>query len=144
MWLPLACPLLGTWPETQACALTRNWIGFSVYRTTPNPLNHTDQGYLLIWQRQRQRTWICGPLIYAFIGWFLYVPWLGIEPAILVYQDDNSTQLSYSARALLPLFSPIIFSICAHTYTPFQLPLLFFISRLWSLLWWRMYCTLKV
>ena len=24
VWLPLACPLLGTWPETQACALTGN------------------------------------------------------------------------------------------------------------------------
>ena len=23
-WLPLACPLLGTWPATQACALTGN------------------------------------------------------------------------------------------------------------------------
>ena len=25
MWFPLLCPLLGTWPETQACALTGNW-----------------------------------------------------------------------------------------------------------------------
>ena len=24
VWLPLARPLLGTWPTTQACALTRN------------------------------------------------------------------------------------------------------------------------
>ena len=24
MWLPFACPLLGTWPATQACALTGN------------------------------------------------------------------------------------------------------------------------
>ena len=24
VWLPLACPLLGTWPTTQACSLTRN------------------------------------------------------------------------------------------------------------------------
>ena len=22
VWLPLVCPLLGTWPETQACVLT--------------------------------------------------------------------------------------------------------------------------
>ena len=27
MWLPLACPLLGTWPATQVCALTGNWTG---------------------------------------------------------------------------------------------------------------------
>ena len=24
VWLPLTCSLLGTWPATQACALTRN------------------------------------------------------------------------------------------------------------------------
>ena len=24
VWLPLKCPLLGTWPATQACALTGN------------------------------------------------------------------------------------------------------------------------
>ena len=24
VWLPLSCPLLGTWPITQACALTGN------------------------------------------------------------------------------------------------------------------------
>ena len=24
VWLPLMCPLLGTWPATQACAITRN------------------------------------------------------------------------------------------------------------------------
>ena len=24
VWLPLMCPLLGTWPATQACALTGN------------------------------------------------------------------------------------------------------------------------
>ena len=24
VWLPLACSLLGTWPATQACALTGN------------------------------------------------------------------------------------------------------------------------
>ena len=24
VWLPLVCPLLGTWPKTQACAVTGN------------------------------------------------------------------------------------------------------------------------
>ena len=24
VWLPLMCPLLGTWPTTQACSLTGN------------------------------------------------------------------------------------------------------------------------
>ena len=27
MWLPLTWPSLGTWPATQACALTENWTG---------------------------------------------------------------------------------------------------------------------
>ena len=42
VWLPLACPLRGTWPATQACALTgnRTWFAGSML----NPLSHTTQG----------------------------------------------------------------------------------------------------
>ena len=41
----LVRPLLGTWPETQACALTRNWTHDPlVHRSVLNPLNHTSQG----------------------------------------------------------------------------------------------------
>ena len=29
------------------------------------------------------------PFIYASFGWFLHVPWLGIKPATVVYQDDT-------------------------------------------------------
>ena len=32
VWLPLTRPLLGTWPTTQACALTGNWTGNSLIR----------------------------------------------------------------------------------------------------------------
>ena len=39
VWLPLTCPLLGTWPATQAYAPTGNRI-----RLAPNPLSHTSQG----------------------------------------------------------------------------------------------------
>ena len=42
VWLPLTWPPLGTWPATQACALTGNWTGdplvhspYSVHWTTP-------------------------------------------------------------------------------------------------------------
>ena len=45
--LPLACPLLGTWPTTQACALTGNGdctSDLSVCRLALNPLSHTSQG----------------------------------------------------------------------------------------------------
>ena len=31
-WLPLVHPLLGTWPATQACALTGNWTGDPLVR----------------------------------------------------------------------------------------------------------------
>ena len=44
-WLPLARPLLGTWPATQACALTGNrTCSPSVCRLALNPLSHTSQG----------------------------------------------------------------------------------------------------
>ena len=44
-WLPLARPQLETWPTTQACTLTGNWISdLSLCRTTPSPLSHTSQG----------------------------------------------------------------------------------------------------
>ena len=39
-------PQLGTWPTTQACALTGNQTSdLSVCRMMPNPLSHTSQGY---------------------------------------------------------------------------------------------------
>ena len=42
VWLPLTCPLLGTWPTTQACALTGNWTSDPlVHRPVLNPLSHT-------------------------------------------------------------------------------------------------------
>ena len=47
VWLPPVCPLLGTWPTTQACALTGNWTSDPlVCRPTLNPLSHTRWGVL--------------------------------------------------------------------------------------------------
>ena len=44
MWLPLICPLLGTWSTTQACALTGNRTGDPlVRRLALSPLSHTSQ-----------------------------------------------------------------------------------------------------
>ena len=43
--LPLMCPLLGTWPATQACALTGNRTGDPLVCRLPlKPLSHTSQG----------------------------------------------------------------------------------------------------
>ena len=40
VWLPLTCPQLGTWPATQACALTGNQTGDPlVCWPTCNPLH---------------------------------------------------------------------------------------------------------
>ena len=45
MWLPLTRPLLGTWPATEACALTGNRSSDPlVHRPVLNPLSHTSQG----------------------------------------------------------------------------------------------------
>ena len=45
VWLPLAHPLLGTWPATKACAMTGNRTSYlSVCRPGLNPLSHTSQG----------------------------------------------------------------------------------------------------
>ena len=46
VWLPLARPMLGTWPITQACALTGNQTcNPLVYSPALNPQSHTSQGY---------------------------------------------------------------------------------------------------
>ena len=43
--LSLMRPQMGTWPETQACALTGNQTGdLLVHRLALNPLSHTSQG----------------------------------------------------------------------------------------------------
>ena len=48
VWLPLMHPLLGTWPATQACALTGNQTSDPlVHKPALNPLNHTSQGIML-------------------------------------------------------------------------------------------------
>ena len=45
VWLPLTCPLLGTWPPTQSCALTGNQTSDPlVHRLALNPGSHTSQG----------------------------------------------------------------------------------------------------
>ena len=57
VWLPLTYPLLGTWPSTQACALTGNGTGDPlVSRQAVNPLSHTSQGSAFFFhERERER-----------------------------------------------------------------------------------------
>ena len=45
-WLPILLPQLGTWPATQACALTGNQTSdLLILRPALTLLNHTSQGY---------------------------------------------------------------------------------------------------
>ena len=49
VWLPLTRPMLGTWPTTQACALTGNpTVDLLVHRPALNPLSHTSQGWFYV------------------------------------------------------------------------------------------------
>ena len=46
-WMPLTCPQSGTWPATQAWALTGNRTGnLLIHRLELNPLSHTSHGPL--------------------------------------------------------------------------------------------------
>ena len=48
VWLPLTCPLLGTWSATQACALTGNQTNDPlVSRPELNLLSHTSHGHFI-------------------------------------------------------------------------------------------------
>ena len=70
--LPLACPQLGTWSATQACALTGSWTGnLLVCRTMPNPLSHTSQGWN--WAIKSNHTQGVGSHAPPFLGWSIYI-----------------------------------------------------------------------
>ena len=70
VWLPLACPLLGTWPTTQACALTGNQTCDPlVHRPTLNLLSHTSQGATCV---SIVRSWIVHPHAY-FLNVFTFL-----------------------------------------------------------------------
>ena len=62
---------LGTWPATQACALTGNRTGDPlVHRPTLNPLSYTSQGinYILIYLFLKTKA---SPDGYGLVGWML-------------------------------------------------------------------------
>ena len=47
VWLPPLLPQLGTWPTTQACALTGNQMGnLPVHKQELNPRSLTNQGLM--------------------------------------------------------------------------------------------------
>ena len=75
VWLSLMHPLLGTWPTTQACALTGNWTSNPlVHRPALNPLSHTNQGtwvfFLMVhvYRESLNLVSFCCPVIFALIA----------------------------------------------------------------------------
>ena len=67
MWLPLAHPLLRTWPATQACALMGNRTSDTlVHRPTLNSLSHTSQSPTEKYFKTYTQGSVCFS-IYAFI-----------------------------------------------------------------------------
>ena len=74
VWMPLVCPLQGTWPTTQACALTGNGTSNPlVHRLALSPLSHTSQGPNLtsskepVYIGQRDLDWTKGSVLYLFV-----------------------------------------------------------------------------
>ena len=51
VWLSLVCPVLGTWPTTQACALTRIRTSDPLaHRPALIPPTHTSQGRVWVYK----------------------------------------------------------------------------------------------
>ena len=76
VWLPLGCPLLGTWPATQACALTGNQTSDPLLHSPAlNPLSHASQGITYFF-----------PLAYFhWSSWKFKVKNLGLNPSSHVH-----------------------------------------------------------
>ena len=101
VWLPVTQPQLGTWPATQACALTENRIQDSlVRRTALNPLNHTSQGHtkFLIFQ-----------LSFFWPQRALHCSW------------DFSTHFSSVVRVSVSLWVCEGLAVCTHAFFSFAL-----------------------
>ena len=72
MWLPLMCPLLGTWPATQACALTGNRTGDPLLcRLALNPLSHTSHDCSFLLLSSIPLVYI-PPFVYTLINWWTF------------------------------------------------------------------------
>ena len=57
------------------------------------------------------------PLIYAFIGWILYVPRPGMAPSTLVYREDALTERATGPRSsflnrFVTWYEKVIYPLC--------------------------------
>ena len=84
VWLPLECPLLGTWPTTQSCALTENGTGYPlVHRLVLSPLSHTNQADILLSRK------ICSNVFRPL--------WLVQPNASLIVTSSKESSLCYNS-----------------------------------------------
>ena len=82
VWLPLTHPQMGTWPATQACALTGNQTGNPlVCRPVLNPLSYTSQGFRFL--LKVTKCWVqCLRYLLVnavHINWFYFRSTLGVR-----------------------------------------------------------------
>ena len=87
----LCTPSLGSWPATQACALTGNQTGsLLVYSLVLNPLSHTSQGYFLYIFIVAILTGVRWYLIVSLICILLDIYEKSFQIFILIFEKETS------------------------------------------------------
>ena len=112
------CPLLGTWPSTQAYALTGNQTGDPlVLRLALKPLSHTSQGNLRF--------------LYSFLLWYN-----SHSLKFIILTDNTWVVFSSWTFSSLPQRNPIPISSCPsyHSLSSWQ-PGIYFFSFQICLFW---------
>ena len=83
-------------------------------------------------EREREeKHWFVVPLIYAFISYFLYVPWTGIEPTTLANWDDILTNWATQ-------LGPSLFTLTTSSYILSTFSMRALKEKVWvfSFPWW--------
>ena len=98
------------------CCVTCSLLSLSYYflsLPTGMEAEYVQDFILLIdwWERERERERFVVPLIYTAIGWFLYVPWPGIELATLAYWEDVLTNWATQPGLNFALLYKDVFSV---------------------------------
>ena len=89
-------PLLGTWPTTQACALTGNQTSdLFVHRPALNPLSHTSQGWTSV--IFIQNTEACVLACPVFVGQLCSLVGKNLDVSVLVSSFGLGTSLMKSS-----------------------------------------------
>ena len=107
MWLPLAHPLLRTWPATQACALTGNRTSDTlVHRPALNPLSYSFAHFL--------------------IGLFAFLEWSPLIKPLSEESFANTFSHMFDSLFTLLMFSLVVWKL--FMLIKYHLFILFFMS----------------